>query len=144
MTETGGSESLLLDTHAWIWFVAGNLKDFERRTWKAIDRACGRGQCVVSVISVWELGMLQAKGRIRLGLSPDEWVRQAFDTSPISLVPLSREAALEASSLPGLFHGDPADRLLVATARQLRARFVTADEKILDYSHRKHLNTLAC
>ncbi len=144
MTEPGGPEPLLLDTHAWIWFVTGQAKSFERRTWNAIDRACGRGQCAVSVISVWELGMLTAKGRLTLGLSPGEWVKHAFDNSPISLVPLSPEAALEASYLPGPFHGDPADRLLVATARQLRARLVTSDEKILDYSLRKHLNILAC
>ena len=137
-------EPLLLDTHAWIWFCAGQQKSFERRTWTALERACQRGECWVSVISVWELGMLTAKGRLTLTLSPAEWAKEALDTPGMSLVPLSPEAAIESSYLPGPFHGDPADRLLVATARHRRARLVTADARLIDYGQRKHVNVLAC
>ena len=138
------SEPLLLDTHAWVWFVAGQEKRFARRAWKAIEKACQRGDCWVSVISVWEVGMLAAKGRLTLSLSPEEWTKRALDTPGMSLAPLSREAAVESSFLPGPFHGDPADRLLVATARHLQARFATADDQVLQYAHRHHLNVLVC
>lgn len=98
----------------------------------------------MSVISVWELGMLAAKGRLTLTLSPAEWAKQALDTPGMSMVPLSHEAAIESSYLPGPFHGDPADRLLVATARHRQARLVTADERLLAYGQRKHVSVLAC
>jgi len=138
------SEPLLLDTHAWVWFTVGQLKNFERRTWTAIERACQRGECLVSIISIWEVGMLAAKGRLVFKSSTDEWTKQALDVPGMSLVPLAREAAIESSNLPGPFHGDPADRLLVATARHLRARLVTADENVLNYASRKHVNVLPC
>ena len=137
-------EPLLLDTHVWIWFVTGEAKRFERRALRAIERACQQGACWVSVISVWELGMLAAKARLTLSLPAEEWTKRALDTPGMSLAPLTREAAVESSFLPGQFHGDPADRLLVATARHLRARLATADEKMLNYAHRHHLSVLAC
>ncbi len=137
-------EPLLLDTHTWIWFCLGQQKSFARRTWTAIERACQRGECWVSVISVWELGMLAAKGRLTLTLSPAEWTKQALDTPGMSLAALSPEAAIESSYLPGPFHGDPADRLLVATARHRRACLVTADQRLLDYGRRKYVNVISC
>jgi len=137
-------EPLLLDTHAWVWFVSGEEKRFARRAWRAIERACKRDDCWVSVISVWEVGMLVSKGRLTLSMSPAEWTKRALQAPGMSLAPLTREAAVESSFLPGHLHGDPADRLLVATARHLRARLATADDKILSYAVLHQLAVLPC
>ena len=88
--------------------------------------------------------MLVAKGRLTLTLPTDEWTKRALEPAGLLMVPLSREAAIEGSFLPGPFHGDPADRLLVATARHLRARLTTADDKLLEYGRRRHVHVLAC
>jgi PIN domain nuclease of toxin-antitoxin system len=128
------SDPLLLDTHCWIWFVSGAAKNFEKKSIRAIERACLHGECLVSVISVWEAGMLAARGRVRIRMPVAQWVNQALETPGMNLVPLSVQAALDSSALPGEFPGDPADRMLVATARQHGATLVTADQKILRYA----------
>ena len=88
--------------------------------------------------------MLVSSGRLTLSMSPEEWTKRALQTPGMSLAPLTREAAVESSFLPGQLQGDPADRLLVATARHLRARFATADDKILSYAVLHQLAVLAC
>jgi PIN domain nuclease of toxin-antitoxin system len=131
-------ETLLLDTHCWLWTQAGNTEKFSRQGRRLIDRATQSGDLRVSVISVWEIGMLEAKGRIDLKMSCAEWVNQALATPGLSLVPLTPEIAIESSQLPGKIHADPADRILLATARITGARFLTADEKLLAYGRQRH------
>ena len=87
--------------------------------------------------------MLEAKGRIQLKMSCVEWVKQALATPGLSLYPLTPEIAIEASRLPGRFHGDPADRILLATARIINARLLTKDERLLDYGRQRHAPVLA-
>ena len=94
---------------------------------------------LLSVISVWELGVLEAKGRIRLHMSCDQWVREALATPGLSLAPLTPDIALESSRLPGSFHGDPADRIIVATARSFGARLLTRDRQMLEYGRQRHV-----
>lgn len=98
-----------------------------------IERAARTGALRVSVMSVWEIGMLESKGRLELKMSCAEWVRRALDTPGLALAPLTPEIAIESSRLPGSFHGDPADRLLVATARIAGLRLMTKDGRLLDY-----------
>lgn len=86
--------------------------------------------------------MLDAKGRIRLAKDCLAWVREALGAPGVSLVPLTPEIAVESSRLPGEFHGDPADRILVATARLLGAALLTRDERILAYGKRKHVSVM--
>ena len=97
----------------------------------------------VSVLSVWEVGMLEAKGRIELPLGCLEWVQRALEAPGLALVPLTTEVAVASSRLPGAFHGDPVDRILVATARDLDATLVTQDSKILAYSKEHHLPAIS-
>jgi PIN domain nuclease of toxin-antitoxin system len=78
--------------------------------------------------------MLVAKQRLVVSLPCQDWVRQALQVPGLSLVPLTPEIAVQASFLPGEFHGDPADRIIVATARATGAVIVTADQRILDYA----------
>lgn len=129
---------LLLDTHAWLWLMSGdgNMKPSAVR---AIEAAASHGLVRVSVISVWEVAMLEARGRIRLAKECLAWVGDALRAPGIALLPLTPEIAVESSRLPGTLHGDPADRIIVATARREGAVLVTRDERILAYGKAKHI-----
>ena len=134
--------SVLLDTHYWIWLQAGTSQPFPNRIRQAVESAALAGNLTVSVISVWELGMLESKGRIRLGLPLEQWVERALGTPGLTLAPLTVEIAIESTRLPGAFHGDPADRIIVATARRLDARLLTRDRGIIAYARKGHVAVL--
>jgi PIN domain nuclease of toxin-antitoxin system len=132
---------LLLDTHVWLWLVSG-AEPLRRSVLSAVEGAARRGRIRVSAISVWEVAMLEAKGRIRLAKDCLAWVQEALSAPGASLVPLTPEIAVESSRLPGDFHGDPADRILVATARLLGATLLTRDERILAYGKGKLVSVM--
>jgi len=134
---------LLLDTHIWLWAQLGLVDQLSRGAVSAIRRAESQGRLRVSVISIWELGMLAQRGRISLPLDVRTWVREAFTKPGLSLAPLTPEIALESSDLPGVLHGDPADRILAATARILRATLLTKDQRLIDYSRQHHVRTMS-
>ena len=136
------SGALLLDTHAWYWLVDGSprLPDESRRT---IDRAAARGELLVSVISAWEIAMLEAKARVAFDIGCLDWIRQAL-APPIQLVPITPEIAFESTRLPEPFQRDPVDRLLTATARVDRLTLMTRDRRILEYAAQGHVRVLAC
>ena len=133
---------LLLDTHAWLWLVGG-LEPLKRSVLSTVERGARQGRIRVSAISVWEVAMLEAKGRIRLSKDCLSWVHDALASPGISLVPLTPEIAVESCRLPGTFHGDPADRILVATARLLGATLITRDTTILSYGRKHHVAAMA-
>ena len=132
---------LLLDTHVWLWLVGG-AEPLKRPVLSAVEGAARRGRIRVSAISAWEVAMLEAKGRIRLSKDCLAWVQEALSAPGTSLVPLTPEIAVESSRLPGEFHGDPADRILVATARLLGATLLTRDERILAYGKGKLVSVM--
>jgi len=133
----------LLDTHIWIWWMIGadplRSSPARERIARAIDEESAR----VSVISLWEVGMLEAHKRISLTVDVETWTRQALSSPGLSLAPLTPDIALASSHLPGEIHGDPADRMLIATARSFGATLVTRDRRILEYSQAGHVTTLA-
>ena len=133
---------LLLDTHALLWLDSG--APMTRASIAAIDDAAGRGEVLVSPVSAWEIGLLVQKGRIRLDLAPLPWFERLLGLPGIRLTPLGVAAAISSSFLDEPFHGDPADRLLVASARTLPATLITRDAKILRYAEAGHLRALAC
>ncbi|HSA82261.1 MAG TPA: type II toxin-antitoxin system VapC family toxin, partial [Geminicoccaceae bacterium] len=92
----------------------------------------------------WELSLLDAKSRIRLNLPCLAWVRTALERSAALMAPLTAEIAIESNHLPGAFHNDPVDRILVATARIEDLTLATRDRAILDYAAQGHLRALAC
>lgn len=126
---------LLLDTHIWIWLMNGDQQALPQAVLEAIDQASQGGRVGIAAISIWEIGMLEAKGKIRLNKRCLDWVQEALDAPGVHLLPLTPEVAVESSRLPGNFHGDPADRILAATARLLGATFVTKDLKLLEYGN---------
>ena len=124
----GSPGLILLDTHVLVW-----LDEASPRLGKAaiakIDRAFHSGVAMVSAISFWEVGMLVRKGRIRLDVDLAVW-RKDFLEQGLIEVPLTGDIGIQASCFDG-FHGDPADRLIAATALQNTAVLVTADERLL-------------
>ncbi len=132
---------ILLDTHVFVWLMLGQ-KSLKNAV--ALSTAATEGGLFVSPISCWEIGMLCARGRLQLGLEARAWVESALRAPGLSLLALSPGIAVAASYLPGHLHGDPADRILVASARSEGLTLATRDQKILDYAAEGHLNTLAC
>jgi len=133
---------LLLDTHAMLWLDSG--APMREAAKEAIEAAGPEDGVFVSPVSAWEIGMLASKNRLDLDLPPLAWFERFMALPGIRLVPLSAEAAILSSSLPGAFHGDPADRMLVATARSRGMPLVTRDARLLAYAEAGHLEALAC
>ncbi len=133
---------LVLDTHVWIWMVEGRRGALSETAVEMIEHAGRRGAVRVSAISVWEVAMLEARGRISLSRPIEEWVRAALRAPGIRLLPLSPEVAIASTRLPGDPRGDPADRVLVASARVTGGRLATCDQEILDYSREGGLAVL--
>lgn len=109
---------------------------------KKLDQARRREGLRVSSISVWEIGMLHAKGRVQLSAPLRDWVRKALAPPGISLLPLDADSAAESTLLPGAVHGDPADRFLIAAARTNGLVLATRDEDIIDYGEAGHVRVL--
>jgi PIN domain nuclease of toxin-antitoxin system len=129
----------VLDTHVWIWAMEGSGGDLSNATIRVIEQGAASGDVAVAAISVWELAMLEAKGRISLSRSVEEWVSAALTAPGVRLVELAPEIALDSTRLPGLAHADPADRMIIATARILGATLITCDERILSYGKAGHV-----
>ena len=136
------AELLLLDTHCWLWAQLGKTKRLSRRALSVIRSAELKAQLRVSVISIWELGMLVKDRKVHLPSNVRSWVDQALDKPGWSLTDLTPEIALESVQLPGDLHGDPADRILVATARVLNATLLTKDQRLIQYSEQRHVKVL--
>jgi PIN domain nuclease of toxin-antitoxin system len=129
---------VILDTHVWVWLAEGR-EGVRPEAIEMMERAGGRALLRVSAISMWEVGMLESRGRIRFDIPCEEWVERALGLPGISLMPLSPSICVRSSRLPGEFHGDPADRILVATAREIGAVMLTRDGRILSYAAEGHL-----
>ena len=110
----------VLDTHVWVWCAAGDPR--------AAALADFKGRPIVSAISVWEVAMLESRGRLQLEPDVDTWVDSTL-APPVALEPISPAICVESCRMPGL-HGDPADRLIVATSVILGLPLITADENI--------------
>ena len=126
-------QMLILDTHVWVWLMEGDSK-LKLSVRKQIDKFVPENNLGVSAISVWEIAMLESKGRIVFNEECTGWVKRALSAPGISLIPIDPEIAVAATRLPGVIHGDPADRIIVATARFCGGTLVTADKAILDYA----------
>ena len=124
---------ILLDTHIWLWWLA----DDPSLTPKIIESIDGADGLLVSAITCWEITQKAGAGKLELGLPPREWIDRALSAPGISVAPISADIAVEAALLPGEFHKDPADRIIVATARVMDCQLLTVDSKIIGYEHVK-------
>jgi len=124
---------IILDTHIWVWWVddSQQLRDRQRQTIQDHVQS-GLG---VSAISCWEVAKFVEYGRLELACAVEEWMEQAMAYPGMQLLELTPQIAIESTKLPGGFHRDPADQILVATARVYDIPLLTADRRILQYQH---------
>jgi len=122
---------MLLDTHALVWWLQGGTL-----LSRAADRALGSAsQLLISTITCWEVALLVVKGRLSLTLDPYRWFEGVFDAHGVEAVPPSTRIAIIAGMLPvDGFHGDPADSLIYATAKERGLPLVTKDARITDFA----------
>jgi PIN domain nuclease of toxin-antitoxin system len=124
---------ILLDTHTWIWshsatkLLSDNVKKLIEKT--------QTDQRAIASISIWEFAMMVTKGRINVKIDPKRWLNNSIDNSGLRVIELTPEIAMESCNLPGDFHKDPADRIIVATARAHNLTILTKDRKIIEYPH---------
>jgi PIN domain nuclease of toxin-antitoxin system len=133
---------IVLDTHVWIWSVTGDPTLAESVRHK-IRLCLKKSSVLVPFISVWEVGMLFKKNRLQLKEPLPDWVRSSFKISGFLLAPMTADIALESCLLPGIFHSDPADSIIVATARLSKATLLTRDRRILEYGKAGHIDVLS-
>jgi PIN domain nuclease of toxin-antitoxin system len=124
--------TFLLDTHVWIWSQEAPEKLGRRTTRLMTDL---RNALYVSTVSTLQIARLSKDGTIAISGSISSWVSETLDALSCGTIEISHPIAIAAYSLPGDFHKDPADRLLVATARIHELTLVTMNERILRYSH---------
>jgi PIN domain nuclease of toxin-antitoxin system len=121
---------IVLDTHVWFWW-AGLPKKLSAAARAAIEAASSIG---VSAVSCSELAMLALRARVELDVEIDVWIREALAADRVVALPLTDDIAIRAALLERAgFHGDPADRMIYATARAHDARLVTRDEAIREF-----------
>ena len=125
---------LLLDTHAWVWWTTGSDR-LSARGKAAIRRAAAEGGLLLSAISVWEVAKLVEKGRLQFDRDTEQWIEKALEMPGLTLVPLAPVISCRACALPPPFHDDPADQIIVATARMEGATILTVDDRIRRYPH---------
>ena len=130
-SERSGSRLLLVDTHTLIWMVE-EAPQLGAQAAEVLNRAGWENRIAVSAITPWEIALLVSKGRLQLSAEVMQWIRVALAKPGVRLVPLEPEIAVESTRLPFEMHADPADRILVATARHLGATLVTADGALLE------------
>ncbi len=127
----------LLDTHAWIWWNMAPGK-LSQKVVSIISNAKKYDEMLLSAITPWELCKLLEKNRIAISCDPEEWIREALDMPKLRLVPLTPTIVYKSTVLPPSFHDDPADQIIVATAREENAVILTKDRRIQNYRHIKY------
>lgn len=132
---------ILLDTHILLWMAEGNDR-LGRKARKRIDEEAAAGNVIVSAISFWEIGMLIEKGRIALSMALGDFAEMLARRGGINVVSVDEAIAIETTNLPPGIHGDPGDRILVATARHLNCPLATTDGRILTYAAQGHLQVI--
>lgn len=121
--------SVVLDTHVWLWWLLGQ-PDLPATQRRSLDELAADDPPLLPAVCLWEAQMLHAKGRLVLDLPFHRWLPEAAQPSVVRVAPLTVDVVLALDSLPASFHGDPADRLIVATARALKLPLATHDRGI--------------
>jgi PIN domain nuclease of toxin-antitoxin system len=124
---------IVLDTHAWIWFIS-NPENLSKRAEKAVKAAVKEKGILISSISAWELALLVRKKRLKLTIEVSDWIAKSESLPFIQFVPVTNSIAVKSVNLPLPLHPDPANRIIIATALSVGAPLVTKDKKLLEYS----------
>ncbi|HEY9871565.1 MAG TPA: type II toxin-antitoxin system VapC family toxin [Candidatus Obscuribacterales bacterium] len=135
--------TLLLDTHIAVWLASGSSR-LKSSTLALVEDCFHRGTLCLSPISAWEIGLLVSKGKLELGQPPLVWFEGFVQKFCPQIIDISPEIAISSSNLPGTFHGDPADRILVATAIACSTAILTADNNMAAYGQQGFVRIVAC
>ena len=127
---------IVLDTHTLVWWVSDDPL-LSKRARTAIEREQPDGDIIVSSISAWEIAILVERGKLVLSMDVGGWLSTVAQIDAVQFLPVDVDVATKSVDLPGDFHKDPADRMIVATARKLAVPLVTKDDKIRAYAHVK-------
>ncbi len=125
---------IVLDTHAWIWWVTEDDRLSETAR-EAIETSRAEGTLWLSSISIWEVAKKVEKGQLALDRALDDWLDLALEPAGVKTVPLHRSVLVESCRLPDVLPGDPADQIIVATARAQGAVLVTRGAKLREYGY---------
>lgn len=133
--------TLLLDTHVWFWYVVGD-ETLKKPTRNIINSAAQNSTLHIAAITLWEISTLDAKKRVIFEMPCLEWIKKATHLTHTQVTPISAAIAVESCNLPDGFHDDPADRMIVATARVEGMTLLTRDARILSYGRKKYISTI--
>jgi PIN domain nuclease of toxin-antitoxin system len=136
--------SVLLDTCAVIVMMGGDMQHSAREA--VIEAGLSEG-IFVSPVTAWEVGLLarrRRRGRVEFRPDAAAWMARVLSSAGVCQAPFNFDIALASSALPDPFHEDPADRMLVATARYLGMPIVTSDRRILAYAQAGHVAAVVC
>jgi PIN domain nuclease of toxin-antitoxin system len=129
---------IVLDTHAWIWLV-NDPRQLSPSARRASEQAMSKNAISISSISAWEVALLSSSGRLGLTMEVQDWIAGSEALPFFNFVPVDNAIFVRSVSLPGPLHGDPADRIIIATAIMQGMPVVTKDEKIRKYSKVKSI-----
>lgn len=129
---------IVVDTHVLIWAVHDDTR-LGKAARKILDEAVALTGIHVAAITPWEIALLSHKGRLALGRETGAWIDAVLALPGMVLRPLLPSIAIDAVRLPGELHADPADRMIIATARAANFPLLTADGAILAYGARGHV-----
>jgi PIN domain nuclease of toxin-antitoxin system len=124
----------LLDTHTWIWWNM-NPSSLSQKVRRLIESTDNYSELLLSAISPWEFSKLLEKKRLGISVNPEDWIKTALEMPKLKIAPLSPILAYRSTTLPQPFHDDPADQIIIATAREENAIVLTKDDRILSYKH---------
>jgi PIN domain nuclease of toxin-antitoxin system len=133
---------ILLDTHSWIW-LAGDDALLSKPARREILKGASSSGLYLSPISLWEISLKSSRGKLELALPIRLWLQRALDLTGVHLAPLTIEIACACAELPPEFHGDPADRIIAATARSEGLALVTHDDKLLALARKGYFKAIA-
>ena len=134
---------VLLDTCALIWLVQD--EPLAKQATELLHEAYARKNDVyLSPITAWEVGLLVSRGRLQISMSPQNWFERASTAPGVRLAQMQPDLLIGSSFLPGKPPRDPADRIIVTTARDLGATLITRDRVLIDYGKQGHINVVAC
>lgn len=137
------TQPVVLDTCAAIWL--SDDQKLSTEAWDLLDAAARDGApTYVSPITAWEVGMLVARRRLQLLITPQRWFSRLFEASGVRLADMSPDLLIASTALPGAPPTDPADCILAATAREYGATLITRDRALLEYGRQGHISILAC
>lgn len=132
-------EKLIIDTHVLIWYLEG-IKLSEEQV-SVIEDARNKHELYVSAISIWEIALLTKQNRVVLSISFNDWMNRLQCIPGLNILDLSTAILIESCNLINYEHKDPADRMIIASSRDLNAHLMTFDQKILDYASLGYLKT---